>query len=267
MADKSEKDKEREVQEILSDLDHILRDDKPASPSLPPKPAVGPVVPPEVPSPPAAPPAAVAKPAPPASPALNIELASRAGMLDNPAAAKPQAPKPQVQAQPKAPASLASAAKPPLEIKADINVPPDPVPAPAPAAAPVDIPANIPKEQIRRVAVLFAPNLRAQKDIFISFLDQSALAISKKPLYLRKVVIEEVKPAGDAKALLEKMFMAHAVTALCIVEGLGEAKIRELNETITAGGILFRIVSPGDIQKRSMAVDLIVDMLLLSPEA
>ncbi|OGR87927.1 MAG: hypothetical protein A3J74_08960 [Elusimicrobia bacterium RIFCSPHIGHO2_02_FULL_57_9] len=117
------------------------------------------------------------------------------------------------------------------------------------------------------MAILFSAGYRQKKDDLIGFLDQSALTISKKPLYLRKVFFEEIKSDSDAKELVAKILSAHAVVALGILEGFFDGKIRELQEAMNAGGLLFRVISPMDIQKRSMAVDILVDMLLLNPEA
>ena len=52
-----------------------------------------------------------------------------------------------------------------------------------------------------------------------------------------------------------------------VLHKLKPAKIEGLSEACARGGILFRTIAPGDVQKKSTAVDVIVDMMLLSGEA
>jgi hypothetical protein len=129
------------------------------------------------------------------------------------------------------------------------------------------VPEGAAKEQIRRVAILYTAAHSAQRDAFLSFLDQSALTISKKPIYLRKVVMEQVSTTTDCAILLTKIKGLSAVAAIGVLDALGETKLRELEGTLSAGGIFFRNVAVDEIQKRSVAVDLVVDMLLLDSEA
>lgn len=140
-------------------------------------------------------------------------------------------------------------------------------PAPAPALPPLpEIPAGIGKDQVRRVAILYSADCAREKDTFVGFLDQSAQTISKKPLFLRKVLIEEISASTEPKAMLDRLKAVGAVAALAVIEGMPESKARDLGEMLTSSGIMFRSIPLSEIQKRSLAVDLIVDMMLLSPE-
>ncbi|MDE2511503.1 MAG: hypothetical protein KGL74_10295 [Elusimicrobia bacterium] len=272
-----------DIQGILSDLDDILSDISGSAGSgdaavEPPKPveAVKPPPPPPAPPPPA--------PAP--ADDLKIELAPRAGSL--PAPKKIETPKPVDPPKP-----MASDSKPPLEIPMGVASPPPaapaskpveapkpveppkaaPPPAPAPAAAPApvanleDIPAGAAKDQIRRVAFVHTFACAEARAAFAAFLSQAARTISKKPLYLRQVLSLEVDGVSDPNAIFEKARAAKAVAVLAVVEGWPSAKVDALEEACSRGGLQFRAVSPGDVQKKSTAVDVIVDMMLLPGEA
>lgn len=295
---------EEQIRDILSDLDRILEDlgpaeaaqapaepsaaqpeapaAKPAAPAVPaavtPPPAAAPVQEPP-PSKPieAAAPRPVETPPPSAPPApqepaaapdegLKIELAPRSGTL------KP-APAPTDLKTPK-PKPLASQSKPPLEIKlgekeAEVAAKaPAPAEVAAPAALPADdIPADAGKDQIRRIAVLWSAGAEKSRPGFVKFLDESARTISKKPLYLRKVLAEPVSPEADDDALVEKCRAARAAAVLGLLEGFPEARLRELGVKFSRVSIVFRAVSAADLDKRATAVDIVVDLMLLGPEA
>ena len=275
------KKKSEDIQGILSDLDAILSGlggtgDIPA-------PAVSATKAAEPGAPPAIEP--VEAPVPPLAPDsdLRIELAPRAGSLPMPAK-KPEPPKP----EPAKP--LASQAKPPLEIP-----PSAPTPAPASAeplklaempkpsaavksaeppqpAAPAvsaaeDIPSSAPKSSIRRVAYVYTLACDEARASFAAYLSQAARTISKKPLYLRQVMALELNAGSDPLAAFEKAREAKAVAVLAVAEGWPPAKINALSEACARGGLLFLSIPPGDVQKKSTAVDVIVDMMLLSGEA
>lgn len=246
-----------DIQGILSDLDDILSDLGSAGGAAP-APAPSAPKPVEPPKPVAAP-----KPAEP-----QIELSPRAGMVPPPPAPKKAEP----------PKPKASDAKPPLELPAA------PPPAPAPAAAapaaaaptqpakdapplvPLEIPPNTPKDQIRRVAYIHTASCAEAKAGFAGFLSQAARTISKKPIFLREVLSLEITGASVPGAVFEKARQAQAVAVLAVLEGWPQAKVDELSEVCSRGGILFRSVASGDVQKKSTAVDVIVDMMLLPGE-
>ncbi len=256
MPDEPKKDRPEEIESILSDLDAILTDmggGAPAAPK-PEAPAKAPVKieisapqpesvkaeaskPVEPPSPPAPPP-----PPAPSEPARSsqIELSPREGMI------KPPEKKPE---------------------------PPVPAPRPAPAAAPApasaavgELPADTPKEQIRRVAYVYTAPCSETKKSFAAFLSQAARTISKKPLYLREVLAQEVGAASDANAVMQKALQVKACAVLAVVEGWSSAKVDEMSEACSRSNLLFRSVAPGDVQKKSTAVDIIVYMMLLPGE-
>ena len=129
------------------------------------------------------------------------------------------------------------------------------------------IPEKTPKEQIRRVAFLHSKGQLEARDKFATFLDTSALTISKKPIYLRKCHAEEAGPQCDAKGVAARAKAAGAVAVLAVLEGLPESKSRELNDACEAAGLSFRPVAVSEVQKRSVAVDIMVDLMLLAGEA
>jgi hypothetical protein len=139
---------------------------------------------------------------------------------------------------------------------------------PPPAAALADdIPAGTARDQIRRIAYVYTFSCAEARAGFAAYLSQAARTISKKPIYLRQVMSAELSAASDPFAVFEKARDAKAVAVLAVVEGWPPAKIEGLSEACTRGGLLFRAVAPGDVQKKSTAVDVIVDMMLLSGEA
>lgn len=130
----------------------------------------------------------------------------------------------------------------------------------------VEVPANTPKEQIRRVAFIYTFACAEPRRNFAVFLAQVAKTVSKKPLYLREVMSVEVAGASDPDALYEEAVRQKVVAILAIVEGWPPQRVDALSELCSRAGLLFRSVSPGDVQKKSAAVDVIVDMMLLPGE-
>lgn len=255
---------EEQIRDILSDLDRILEDLGPAPPAPPPATRGAEEPPRPQPSP-------AQEPAKPGGEGLKIELAPRAGTIrpsEKPAQSEPSEAKP-----------LASQAKSPLEIKfgsepapappgaAAAQPPQAPTPAAAGAEAHDDIPAGAGKDQIRRVAVLWSPGAEKAREAFVKFLDESARTISKKPLYLRKVLVEPVASDADDEALVEKARLARAAAVLGLLEGVPEARLRELGAKFSRAGIAFRAVAAADLDKRATAVDIVVDLMLLGPES
>lgn len=219
-----------EIQEILADLDHILSD----APEFAQSPPVG---------------------AESASTVATAVLAPPLAMRAPPAPAS--APKPVEAAALPAPA--------PAPKPAQAAVPPSGGEAVQPEAD--GIPEEASKSQIRRVAILYLSQHAGLREQFLEFLDQTALTFGKKPLYLRKVLREALTPETDPKAILAKAQEAQAVAVLGMLEGLPEKKISELGSVLSGCGILFRDVAPADAQKRSVAADIMVDLMLLRSEA
>lgn len=150
---------------------------------------------------------------------------------------------------------------------------------PAPAAAvpvvptgpsapvkPAELAADTPKEQIRRVCYVHTKECEEVKMGFAAFLRQAAGTIPKKPLFLREVLAIEVGASSDANAVVQKALQAKAAAVLAVVEGWPSAKVDELSEACSRANLLFRAVASADAQKKSTAVDIIVDMMLLPGE-
>lgn len=180
------------------------------------------------------------------------------------------------------PSALSPVAKPapaPAPLPAAPTIPLTPKPAPAPAAAkwtplppadpitPVELPDKIVKNQIRRVAFLYMARYAEERNHFSKTLNQAAQAISKKPLFLRSVLFQPVAADTSVAEVLAKLKELQAVAALALFEGMDEGRLKEYTEAMAGADIMFRVVAPTDVQKRSVAVDIIVDMMLLSHEA
>ena len=128
------------------------------------------------------------------------------------------------------------------------------------------IPADAPKEQIRRLSIVHAARHAEKIDLFVSFLDQSALTVSKKAFFLRKVHGGVVAPDSDINALVARAKALGVVAMMAIVEGLPDNKTRELADACAGAGLTVRIVAPDEVQKRSVAIDIMVDLMLLPGE-
>lgn len=204
-----------------------------------------------------------------------IELAPREGMI-KPPEKKPEPAKPAAKLPDQKPIDITASPSTPVEAPkaaAPIDPPkanqPVAAPAPAPIAAPIaaePFPADAPKEQVRRVAYVCTSSCSEVKMAFAAFLSQSARTISKKPLFLREVLAHEVAAASDPNAVLQKALQVKACAILAIVDGWPSAKVDELSEACSRANLLFRAVAPADAQKKSTAVDIIVDMMLLPGE-
>lgn len=104
------------------------------------------------------------------------------------------------------------------------------------------------------------------KAAFSAFLSTASRTISKKPLFLREVLSHEVSASSDPNAVLQKALQVKAVAILAVVEDWPSSKVDELSDACSRANLLFRAVAPGDAQKKSTAVDIIVDMMLLPGE-
>lgn len=236
----------------------------PPPPAEPPKPVEipKPIEPPKpielnkvvLPPPPAEPPKAVEPPKPVEAP-KPVELPKPA---EPPKAVVPPPPPPP--AEPPKPVEVSKPAAAQAEAAKPSSVPPPPAPQ-------GEVPANAAKEQIRRVAYVYTAQCAEARATFASFLSQAARTISKKPLYLRQVLVLELGPSTDPLAVFEKARESKAVAILAVADGWPAAKTDALSEACSRGGLMFMAVPSSEVQKKSTAVDVIVDMMLLAGEA
>ena len=125
-------------------------------------------------------------------------------------------------------------------------------------------PEKTPNNQIRRVAVVHLARYGSERclgdDVGQGGGNDLRRCIAQGP--------HQVVTAGsDPRQVVERAKAAGAVSVLGLLEGLPEQNIRELMEAVAAAGLMFRGVATADVPKRSMAVDIIVDMMLLPHEA
>jgi len=151
---------------------------------------------------------------------------------------------------------IGSAAPPPL----------DPTPVPIALEESEPIPEQVPKDQIRRVGLLCHPSKKGMLQDFVKFLDPFTRKALKKPIYLRRVLVEEISERSDAKAILERARQAGAVGLLAVVSGLTEARMREFEQEFAQGGLFYQEVPPGEALKGSFALDISMALSLLQPE-
>jgi hypothetical protein len=116
------------------------------------------------------------------------------------------------------------------------------------------------------VAYIYTPSCAEVKGTFAAFLSQASRTISKKPLYLREVLSLEAGASSDPNGLVLKAQQAKAVAILAVVEDWPSSKVDDLSDACSRANLLFRAVAPADAQKKSTAVDVIVDMMLLPGE-
>lgn len=178
----------------------------------------------------------------------------------SPPEAKPQ-PKPEPKLEPPKPA--VEAAKPAPEAAAA------PIPSqgpPAEGAAAVDVPEGTPREFIRRVGAVFAAKHAGSIDGFFGFLAQSSQTVSKKPLFMRRVLLQAVDANTSAAEIAQKCAALNIVIVFGVVEGLDPAKAQQLADAFAASKIDYREIEPDDLLKRSVAVDILVGVMLLPSE-
>ncbi|MBI4679338.1 MAG: hypothetical protein HY748_17320 [Elusimicrobia bacterium] len=283
MADDREENKEDKVQEILSGLDQILSGVGPPEPGPSLSNGLGSALPPATQPPPKPP---VAAKAPPASPPAKAHPEGGQGARPPASTAPPPPPKagPPAAASPKpapvAPAPVAQApqAAPPAPVPAQppTAAPAPSVPAPAAQAAAsgpageeelVDtVPPDAPKSQIRRIGYIYSPRNRREMDAFIRYLDETVGSVSKKPLFTRKVMLAAVDEKTDSAAVVAKLKSLKAVGVLAVVENAKDPKVAELSKACAGAKIMFKVIPPPDVQKRSIVFDLAIDMMLLASE-
>ncbi|MFA5138649.1 MAG: hypothetical protein WC728_05390 [Elusimicrobiota bacterium] len=199
------------------------------------------------------------EPAKPAAPAPNAlpEKVQGGGASAPVEPPKPVAPpKPVEPPKPAAPPKPAPAAPPKAEEK--------PVKAtPAEGFKEEPIPAKTPPEQVRRIAFLYSPQQANKIAPFTRFIGEVALKVSKKPIYLHKTLVAQVAPGVNPEELIKQVKGTGAVGALALLEGLPDNFIRDIEEAFNNEDLFFHQVLPADTTKRSVAVDLVVDMMLL----
>jgi hypothetical protein len=272
---------DQEVLDILNDLNAILSDLGPdqglAGQTQVPAAAANPQFPIALVAPTASallPPPRVSAPPPCVPPLPKPEAASVASQP----AAEPLASAP---AEPRnSPAEPVPRPVPPVK-------PPPPPSKPATGPAPATTPASLPqhglpsadeppaipipdragKDQIRRVAFLYLGKFAAVRDALAQSLDHTAQTVPKKPLYLRRVLYQAITEDCDGREVLSRVLQAKAAAVLGITEGLADRKLRQLSEIFSGAGIMFRSVAPLDAGKKSLAIDIVVDVMLLPPEA
>jgi hypothetical protein len=139
---------------------------------------------------------------------------------------------------------------------------------PPPDAIPdTPVPDEISKSQIRRVAFLYLKKYEAQRDAFLKLLGEAAQTVPRKPLFLRAVLYQPLTEACEAGELRRRLSAVKAVAAIGFVHDLPEVKQRELKDTLSGRGFMYRAVSPSDAGRKSVAIDIMVDMMLLPPES
>ena len=125
------------------------------------------------------------------------------------------------------------------------------------------IPDKTPKEQIRRLAFLYSTQQTSTLAAFTRFLFEVGQKVSKKPLYIHKSLILEVSPETNPHDVLDRVQKSGAVGALALLEGLKDDKIKDLEEVFDDKDFFLRQVAPEDVGKRTIAIDLVVDLMLL----
>jgi hypothetical protein len=149
---------------------------------------------------------------------------------------------------------------------------PAPQPAPAVQVVPKSIPVQqesedpkIPKEQVRRLAFVFCSGQQAKCAELEKFLRSTALKLSKKPLHLRCVILLEIPEGCPVQAVLEAVQSAHAAGVVAVLSGLPEAKVHEFEEAFSQADCYFKAVSIDQVQKKTFAMDMMLEIMLLRP--
>jgi len=121
-----------------------------------------------------------------------------------------------------------------------------------------------PPEQIRAMAIYYSAGEKKAFDDFVTFFSDMAQKVSKKPLYVDVVMASEWSSGLDAKTALDKAKAAGAVAVLCLFNPSDlEAAGGDLEQAASKQDYFLRVVPLADAMKRSAAVDLVVDLMLV----
>lgn len=167
-----------------------------------------------------------------------------------------------------------AAPKPAAEDEKTVVLKPDEVKeikkAAPPAAKPLSmnfqekpIPEKTPKEQVRRVAYLCSAQQAARFAKCEQFIFQVAQKVSKKPIHVHTAVVIQIAAGMDSQQIVATVKKSGAAGALALIEGLGDAQTRDIEETFDNEDVFYRVIPSADVGKRTMAIDLVVDMMLL----
>ncbi len=259
---------EREVEQILADLDSILsgieREVPAEAPSEAPPPAfqaLGPSVAvpaPEIPGPSAAvPPTEAPGPSEPAPVAEAPEPVAEPVVSPVVEPASPPSAvqaAPVVEAEPPSPAPVAEQAPPAVEAP----------PPPAQAAPASEAAAKAkPVENVRRIGFLHAFKHAKAAAETLKLLSQVSQKSSKKPLLIEDaftMALESIEPSdlvGEARA--------RQAVAVLVLRDEGDERASRIVESLEGAGFYAKGMTPETALKRSTIVDLVVDLMLLKP--
>jgi hypothetical protein len=160
----------------------------------------------------------------------------------------------------------APAAPPPSGAKPPLSAPPTMASSSGEEELVDTVPPDAPKSQIRRIAYVYSPKNRREMDTFIRYLDETIGSVSKKPLFTRKVMLTKVDETTDAAAMVLKLKALKAVGVLAVVGDAKDPKVLELSKACAGAKMMFKVIPPPDVQKRSIVFDLAIDMMLLASE-
>ncbi|MBI4052072.1 MAG: hypothetical protein HY400_06165, partial [Elusimicrobia bacterium] len=125
--------------------------------------------------------------------------------------------------------------------------------------------ASIPRDQLRKVAFLYHPSQKNLFQEFAKLLDQVAQKTSRKPLFLERVFEAEFVAEAFLDPFIQKAKNDQAVS-LILLGDYPESKVGEWETACGKMGLGLKWVTPGGAVKRSTAVDLVVDLMLMKQE-
>ena len=73
----------------------------------------------------------------------------------------------------------------------------------------------------------------------------------------------EVNASSKPQDVVKRVQGSKAVGVLALLEGLGDNPVRDLDEAFDEVDFFFRLVAAENYSKRTEAIDLVVDMMLL----
>lgn len=124
-------------------------------------------------------------------------------------------------------------------------------------------PTGTPRQQVRRVAVLYAPEREAEAADLWAALSGVGQSI-RTPLYLRAVLLEPVGAQAQASVLAGKAGVGGAIAALALLD---EPYAGRFAEAFDKRRIKLLAVPAGKAHDRATLVDLMSELLLLDPVA
>ncbi len=125
-----------------------------------------------------------------------------------------------------------------------------------------DIPAEAAKSQIRRIAFVHLSAHAEAHNALLGYLSEVAAGVTKKPIYIRRVLIEALAADADIPALVARIKQGQAGGVIGILEGMPKERQLEFSKALAAVKIKLAVVSPKNVKVRTAVFDTAIEIML-----